>query len=122
MSNLTLINARAEIISTDGHILSGDNIVSTGSDLRIYSTVDDTLIGSYKIILFGDVTGDGIINSRDFLLVKRHVWNLSLLEGSFLVAGSVYSNDKSTAINVNSKDFLIVKRHVWNISRISQSY
>ena len=71
-------------------------------------------------ILFGDVTGDGKINSLDFVYIKRHVWSIRALEGPFLIAGSISSSDKSTASNTSSYDFVLIKRHVWNIKTIVQ--
>ena len=120
LSKLTLINSRAEIKNSEGRVLSGDDVVSTGAVLNIYSTVDGSLLESYNVILFGDVTGDGKINSLDFVYIKRHVWRIRALEGPFLIAGSISSSDKSTASNTSSLDFVLIKRHVWNIKTIVQ--
>ena len=72
------------------------------------------------MILFGDVTGDGVINSLDFVYVKRHVWKISSLTGAQLLAGAISAKDKSTASDVSSYDFVLMKRHVWNIAAIVQ--
>ena len=78
------------------------------------------MLEKYTLILFGDLDGDGLINAKDFLLIKRHIWNIKALEGAALVAGSVYATDKSTAVSPTARDFLLIKRHIWNLALIEQ--
>lgn len=58
-------------------------------------------------VVIGDVTGDGKIDSKDYMLLKRHVLGSFKLEGSKLAAADV-NGDKLA----KSNDYMLVKRHV----------
>ena len=69
--------------------------------------------GSYAItkvaeegkILIGDVNLDGVVNSRDYALLKRHCLNTYKLEGDGLKAGDINGDGA-----VNAKDYGLLKR------------
>ena len=44
--------------------VNGDH-VGTGSELKVYDRSDDSLLDSYYILIFGDLNGDGLIDSTD---------------------------------------------------------
>ncbi|MBP5313125.1 MAG: dockerin type I repeat-containing protein, partial [Clostridia bacterium] len=120
VSAFELDHARVEVLNKSGKVITGSEIVSTGCKVNIISENDGKILGSYTVILYGDVTGDGLINSLDFVYIKRHVWNIAVLEGAALLAGSISSKDKSAVSTVTSYDFVLIKRHVWNIANIVQ--
>ena len=64
-----------------------------------------------KICPIGDVTGDGIVNVKDFQRMLRHVNEASLLEGYALICGDVTKDGVTTV-----KDFQRLLRHVNEIS------
>lgn len=106
--------------NASGAEISGATFASTGSTVEIISDNDGSTLEKYTFILFGDLDGDGSINARDFLLIKRHIWSISALEGPALVAASVYAPDKATAVAPTARDFLLIKRHIWNLALIEQ--
>ena len=103
-----------------GELITGTNIVSTGSTVALINANDGSQLALYTVILFGDVTGEGIINQLDFVYIKRHVWGISELTGAQLLAASISSSNKATVTKVTSYDFVLIKRHVWNIAAIVQ--
>ena len=37
----------------------------------------------YKVVIYGDVNGDGKINSIDLLVLQRHILEIEQLQGPF---------------------------------------
>jgi len=70
----------------------------------------------YQIILYGDVNGDGKINSVDLLVLQRHILEIEKLRGAFLKAGNVRRDGK----NPSSLDSLLIQRHILELQMIEQ--
>ena len=64
------------------------------------------LIAEFTFILYGDVDGDGNINIKDALHVRKNNLGTKLLTGIYLLAGDV---DRS-GDGVNIKDALILRK------------
>ena len=60
-----------EIYDSKGNLLENGKEAGTGSKIRILE--NDNIIMEYIIILYGDVNGDGKINSVDLLVLQRHI-------------------------------------------------
>lgn len=61
------------------------------------------LINSMAAFKYGDVTGDGKINSSDALSVLKHSTGLSTLQGDYKKAADVSGDGK-----INSSDALLI--------------
>ena len=94
--------------------LEDADLIGTGSKVKIYK--DNNILREYKIILYGDVTGDGKINSVDLLVLQRHILELEKFDGIFLKAGNINKNGK----NPSSVDLLLIQRHILNLKIIEQ--
>ena len=70
----------------------------------------------YEIIIYGDVNGDGKINSIDLLVLQRHILEVEEINGVALKAGNINRNGK----NPSSLDLLIIQRHILEIELIEQ--
>ena len=70
----------------------------------------------YKIVIYGDVSGDGKINSMDLLVLQRHILEIEKLKGIFMQAGNINKNGK----NPSSLDSLIIQRHILGLKEIEQ--
>lgn len=66
--------------------------------------------------MYGDVNGDGKINSIDLLVLQRHILEMKKLDGVFIKAGNVRKNGK----NPTSVDCLLIQRHILGIQTINQ--
>ena len=75
--------------------------VGTGTVVKI--VVGDTVIASYTIIIIGDISGNGYIDSEDYLLLKRSCFGTYDLP--IFAAGDIDKNGK-----IDSVDYLLVKR------------
>lgn len=79
----TLYNIK--IYDYKGNELTDGQMVGTGSKIRIVDD-NDVIKMEYYIIIYGDVNGDGKINSLDLLVLQRHILEIEKLNGLFLKA------------------------------------
>lgn len=119
-------NYLIEIYDTNNNLLSDNDKVGTGSTIKIIEIDNDNIndleeiekniLMTYKIIIYGDVNGDGGINSIDLLVLQRHILQIELLEAEFLVSGNINKNGN----NPSSIDSLLIQRHILELQIISQ--
>ncbi len=74
-----------KIYDHEGNELTEGQMVGTGSKIRIVDD-NDVIKMEYYIIIYGDVNGDGKINSLDLLVLQRHILEIERLNGLFLKA------------------------------------
>ena len=74
------------------------------------------IINTYKIIIYGDLTGDGAINVNDLFKIKRCLLKIENLNLENLLAADISRNGA-----VSIADLIAVKKHLLNILAISQS-
>ncbi len=103
-----------EIQDYNGKTLTGSDLVGTGSTVKILNGQE--LLIEYVIILYGDVNGDGRINSVDLLVLQRHLLEIKPLTSVFLKAGNL---DK-TGKRPSSVDLLRIQRHILGLQAIVQ--
>ena len=103
-----------EVYDNNGKKLGENELAGTGSKIRI---VDENGIRmEYYIIIYGDVNGDGKINSVDLLVLQRHILEIDKLKGVFLKAGNINKNGK----NPSSLDLLLIQRNILGLKIIEQ--
>ena len=108
LSNVTVTgSSKTEVLDLSGAPVTSGK-VGTGFCLK----TDDFKI---PIVIYGDVTGDGGIDAKDLLYIKRHILGISKLGNAASMAADVKGNDGITAV-----DLLYVKRHMLGISTIVQ--
>ena len=89
-------------------------IVGNNPASRVY--VNNKKKTSYKVVIYGDVNGDGEINVLDMIKVNRHILGLDKLSGTYLVAAD--ANHKGDGLNV--LDMIYINRHALGLSTIKQ--
>lgn len=114
IKNLITTTFDIEFFTKDGQVLDNSSLIGTGSKLRLYR--DNTLVLEYEFILYGDVNGDGRINSVDLLVLQRHILEIQKFDGVFLKAGNINKN----ANLPSSVDLLIIQRHILELKIIDQ--
>lgn len=108
LSGLTLVEgARAEMTDRIGALLTDPTrIMKTGDRLLVYDSAG-ALANLYTIVLYGDPSGDGRINSYDMTITARHIIKELPITGVEFIAADV---DKSGKIN--SMDMTMIARHI----------
>ena len=82
----------------DGTRMEANEVIVTGCALEYGGR-------KYPIGVRGDVTGDGVVNALDYMLVKRHVL------GSFTLEGAPYYAGCLNAQSLTALDYALLKRH-----------
>ena len=75
-----------------------------------------TLVAEYEIIIYGDVDGNGKINSVDLLKLQRHILEIEELDFLSQKAGNINKNGKKPT----SVDLLLIQRHILGLKQIVQ--
>ncbi len=85
----------------------GNPVTGTvGTGCMVELSREGKIVEILTIILFGDVTGEGSVNTRDALAMRRHVIKEMLLQGPFLLAA-----DTNHDLRISSLDILLVTRY-----------
>ncbi len=108
---------QVQIVDKLGNILKDEDIVGTGAKVQIYTNTDTkTLVAEYQIIIYGDVDGNGKINSVDLLKLQRHILQIEELDFISQKAGNINKNGKKPT----SVDLLLIQRHILGLKLIDQ--
>ena len=76
--------------------------------------VIDTGEKRYNIIIFGDLSGDGKINSADLLKMRQYLLGKVNLEGVYFESGKITSD------KINSASLLKLRRYLLGKESLSQ--
>ncbi len=107
INNLTIDNLDYTITDSDDTQIVGDADIGTNTTLKI-NNID------YKIIVVGDVTGDGTINSADLLKIVKY------LKGSVALNESQKNASDTTRDDlINSADLLRIVKYLKGISQFN---
>ena len=103
-----------QIFNKNNEFLKQTDLVGTGSKIQVKENGD--LLREYKVILYGDVNGDGKINSIDLLVLQRHILEIEVLEEIYKKASII----NKTANKPTSVDLLLIQRHILGLQIIQQ--
>ena len=110
---ITNINITAsdtiKILGIDGEEVTKGN-VGTGFKLR-KTTSGQT--SEFIIVIAGDSTGDGIINSADLLKIRQHLLEFITLKDEYFKASDITKDNI-----INSADLLKVRQHLLGMLEI----
>ena len=108
---------KVQIVDRLGNILQNQNLVGTGSKVQIYMNTDSqNMIAEYEIVIYGDIDGNGKINSVDLLKLQRHILEIEELDFLSKKAGNINKNGKKPT----SLDLLLIQRHILGLKQIVQ--
>ncbi len=103
-----------EIVNNKGKVLDDTDLVGTGS--KIYVKENGKILREYRIIIYGDINGDGKINSVDLLILQRHILEIEKIEDIYKKAGNIRKDGKKPT----SVDLLLIQRHILGLQLIEQ--
>lgn len=119
----TTISTIKKNINYDGYTLKildykGNEIKSgvIGTSSRLQFFKNSNMAYDFHVIIYGELTGEGNINSRDITKLYAHLLGESELEGDFLKAVDVDHNGV-----VNTLDLLRINKHIEGEKKITQS-
>lgn len=103
-----------EIVDKNYKVLTEGDTVGTGSKILVKE--NGNILREYTILIYGDVNGDGKVNSVDLLVLQRHILGIETLEGIFKKAGNIAKDGKKPT----SVDLLLIQRHILGLKIIEQ--
>lgn len=108
------VNGRANVVVTNsnGNVTGDSDKVGTGSKLTIS---DGTSTYSYTVVIKGDITGDGDINSADLLKIRQYLVGTTNLGDSFKDSADVNKDGQ-----LNSADLLVIRKQLLGTYNIVQ--
>jgi beta-N-acetylglucosaminidase len=113
IKGITVSGGSARLLTASGAENTGT--VGTGNQLAVYDA-NGGLTGTYEIVIYGDLNGDGAVNALDMILMNRHIIGSSSLSGPYLAAAD--ANRKGDG--VNALDMIMMNRHILGMTTIQQ--
>lgn len=100
LENVQIGSDKYSFTDATGKEINEDDLVGTGSTLKINEE-------EFKLIVAGDVNGDGKISATDLSKLKRHMVELELLTGNNLLGADIDKDDQITLTDLsNMKKYL----------------
>ena len=109
-----------QIENYKGEKIENSQLIGTGSKIKIIKTTQTNntteTLAEYTVVLYGDVNGDGKINSVDLLVLQRHILEIQTIDEIFQKAGNINKNGRKPT----SVDLLLIQRHILGLQIINQ--
>lgn len=102
------------IVKADGSPFTADQLAGTGSIIKFIRNGYEAS-SQYRVIIYGDSTGDGEINTIDMNVIYKHILNRSLISSYYLTA-----SDANHDGEVNTIDLNLIYKHILSRLTISQ--
>ena len=102
-------NHQLELKNISGNKLNDEDFVGTGTTINIKNDKDE-IIYTYKIIIYGDVDGNSIVDSMDMYKTIQHILKNKELQDEFLKAGDTNSDSKIDSMDMYNIIQIILKK------------
>ena len=100
----SLVNNVSSYKDKNGKNISESSTIGTGSRVQLKDNTE------YVVLLYGDVTGDGKINSNDIYPIIQHILKNQTLTGVYAKAANLNNKNDENDQNINSTDiYQIIK-------------
>ena len=99
--------------STAGYISNGGNVFQTGADyeIRFNNQLDESNYSiHYTSVILGDVNGDGDITPLDYVRIKNHIMETSIIKNGAQKIAADYNEDNQ----ISPLDYVKVKNYIMN--------
>jgi len=87
--------------------IEDEEIIGTDTKIEILD-INNEVVYEYHIVVFGEVTGDGKINSGDLLRIVKHLNSTSIINNKYVYEAADVTNDEK----INSGDLLKIVKYL----------
>ncbi len=105
-------SASVVIKDSNGKVKKDGDAIGTGYVIEISNSIGSN---SYTYVMYGDVSGDGEINSADLLKIRQYLLGQVNLSGAFKTSAYISGDNE-----INSADLLKLRQHLLGTSSIGQ--
>lgn len=109
---LKAFSGTVAVVNSSGAELSSDSTVGTGCRIRV--TENGVTRDAARVLVMGDVDGNGKISTYDYLYIKRHFMGTYTLKDLYYQAALISGRE-----TVNVADYILVKRAYFGTYKIS---
>ena len=106
--NEKISTIKKQLTNQDIKITAKAEVISTGTEFSYLSE-------NYISVVYGDINGDGKINSADLLKMRQHLIGTTTLTGAYKKAATLVNGS-----TINSADLLRLRQHLLGIKTIVQ--
>lgn len=100
-----VVNGTMRVVQNGQPVSSG--VVTTGTLVQVMQ--GDEVKQEWFLVVYGDVTGDGIVNAGDIIAAKRHILKTEILEGAYLEAANA---TQAQTPDISVLDLVAIKRRI----------
>ena len=117
LTSADTIKANLEAIAGTGNVSielskDADDYIGTGSKITIKNSTETRTL---TVLIYGDTSGDGVINALDLLQVQKNILGTYTLSGAYSEAGDTSKDNK-----INALDLLQVQKSILGTYTIEQ--
>jgi hypothetical protein len=113
LSSIRTKNCTVSITDSNGQAYTGT--IATGCILNISDSAGK-LLKSYKVVINGDLNGDGEISTKDVKRLKRTLLGLRTLKGARAKA----ADTDRKGDGITNADLVLLRKHVKNLYELEQ--
>lgn len=89
-----------------------DGTIKTGYHVTV---VNAGITSMFNTVIYGDTSGDGLIDIRDLLVVQKHLVKSKTLDGAYLTSSDINKDG-----NVDIRDLLLLQKYILKQYTINQ--
>lgn len=101
-----IIAPGTSIEQIEGATLEGE-VLGTGAKITVNGT-------TYTLVVLGDVSGDGEIKAKDYMMIKNYIMGTLNLNETEKKAADVSKDNE-----IKAKDYMVIKNHIMGTSSIT---
>ena len=98
------------IKNINGKVISDDDLIGTGTTISLVEKDSKDEVQTFTVVIYGDVSGDGIVDSMDMYNTIQHILQNKKLNNEFFKSGDTNSDSKIDSMDMYNIIQMILKK------------
>lgn len=98
------------IKNINGKVISDDDLIGTGTTISLVEKDSKDEVQTFTVVIYGDVSGDGIVDSMDMYNTIQHILQNKKLNKEFFKSGDTNSDSKIDSMDMYNIIQMILKK------------